>query len=290
MIIKHKYSLGLVAGAFLLGSAQNSSAAQTWLAFRSGCAMPLHSGVTVQTLDTKFGTNLIALPFSDTSTYDFFSAPLNSAVSLTATDQVGGVIYLRNSGRTGVVNFSVTGRMSYFDYNPNTGINVPLADTGASDTIKTHHGQVASWAVPTVTFPANATVPAGHMIHVAMTIELVSSKTAIAGEVLYNGASGQSTAALFSLNQAPQPNFSFDSSAILGAAAKIVSVVQQPDGSMLISCAGQAATAYSIQATASLQSPVWTTLGTTTSDANGLFSFVDTNATNYSCRFYRTAM
>src|SRR3984957_16674655 len=196
MTFKNKFSLWLLTGAMLGAGGQNGPAAQTWLAFLSGCAMPLHCGVTVQTLDTKFGTNLNTLPFSGTTTYDFFSAPLNSAVSVTSTDRVGGVIYLRNTGKTGVVNFSVTGRMSYYDYDPNTGINVPLADTGASGAIKTHHGEVASWAVPNVTFPANATIPAGHMIHVAMTLELVSSKTAIAGEVLYNGASGQSTAAL----------------------------------------------------------------------------------------------
>ena len=58
---------------------------------------------------------------------------------------------------------------------------------------------------------------------------------------------------------------------------------------MLVSCAGAAATTYSIQATTNLLAPTWTTIVTTNADSNGLFSFVDTAAANYPCRFYRTA-
>ncbi len=287
MITKNKYSLGVFIGALLVASAQNSSATQTWLAFRCGCAMPLHCGVTVQTLNTNFGTNLAALAFSGTTTYDFYSPPLSQAVNLTSTDKGGGVVVMRNNGTTGGSDFSVTGRMAYFDYDPGTGLEVLIADTGASPAKDVNHTQLVNWDLPNVTLPSNITIPAGHMLHLAMTITLVSGNPGNLGQVIYNGDSGTSTTALFPQGRSTVLNWGFDTSVVIGTAAKIVSIAAQPDGTMLISCAGQAATAYSIQGTPSLQSPAWTTFSGTISDANGLFSFVDANAAGHSTCFYR---
>jgi hypothetical protein len=44
-----------------------------------------------------------------------------------------------------------------------------------------------------------------------------------------------------------------------------------------------------IQATTNLSAPDWTTIGTNTSDGNGILSFIDADAKNYPVRFYRTA-
>ena len=287
MIIKNKYSLGVFIGALLVASGQTSSATQTWLTLRSGCAMPLHCGVTVQTLSTNFGTNLAALAFSGTTTYDFYSPPLSQTVSLTPSDKAGGVIYMQNTGTTGASDFSVTGRMAYYDYDPGTGLQVLIADTGASPPKNVNHTQLVNWAIPNVTLPTNLTIVAGHMLHVAVTVGLVSGTPGSSGWFIYNGNNAPSTSAFFPQNRSNVLNWTFDTSAVLGVAAKIISVTPQADGTMLISCAGQAATAYSIQATTTLQPAVWTTFAGTTSDSNGLFSFVDANAAGHSTCFYR---
>ena len=68
-----------------------------------------------------------------------------------------------------------------------------------------------------------------------------------------------------------------------------LSILKLSDGNMLLNCAGISNRIYWVQATTNLISPVWTTLTTTNSDRDGLFSFIDMDATNYPVRFYRTA-
>ena len=143
---KAKYPALVAAGLLLLlAGAQTAPAAESWLAFRAGCAMPIHGGATVQTLSTNFGTNATGLPFTGTTTYDFYSAPLGRPLSLTRAAIGGGVVCMRNTGRTGSSDFFVTGSMAYFDYDPNTGINTPLADTGASRKHLVRHVGLVNW-------------------------------------------------------------------------------------------------------------------------------------------------
>jgi hypothetical protein len=284
----NRYFRALLIGALLWAGARNCSAIQTWIALRSGCAMPLHCGVTVQTLSTSFGTNAAWLSFSATATYDFYSPPLSNSLSLVPSDKGGGMIYMQNTGTTTNNDFRVTGEMKFFDYNPATGTEVMIVDTTASPPKDVNHGQVVNWAIPNALLPANTTVAAGHMVHIAMTIGLVSGNPAGCGEVLYNGP-GPSTSGFLPQNRSTVLNWSFNPSAIYGPAATIVSIVPQPEASMRLSCAGSASTSYSIQATTNLLSPVWTTIVTTNADSNGLFSFIDTDAAHYPMRFYRTA-
>ena len=60
-----------------------------------------------------------------------------------------------------------------------------------------------------------------------------------------------------------------------------------PNGNFTLSGAGQANHSYDIQATGDFIS--WTTIGSTTADTIGSFSFTDTNATSFTQRFYRTS-
>jgi hypothetical protein len=53
---------------------------------------------------------------------------------------------------------------------------------------------------------------------------------------------------------------------------------------------GSANQPYVLQATANLASPAWTPITTNTTDATGLFSFADLNATSFSSQFYRAAL
>ena len=284
-----KYPALVAAGLLLLVGAQTAPAAESWLAFRAGCAMPLCGGATVQTLSTNFGTNAVGLPFTGTTTYAFYSAPLSQPLSLTTRAIGGGVVCMRNTGRTGSSDFSVTGSMAFFDYDPSTGINTLIADTGASRKRLVHHTGLVNWELPSVVLASDVTIPAGHMIHVDVTVTLVSGGPVTTGELIYNGGPGSTTAALFPQKLSAAPNWVFNTSASVGRAGAIISIVRQPDGSMLISCAGLASTTYSLEASTSLDSPSWTPLSSMNSDADGLFSFTDWDAGNYPCCYYRTA-
>ena len=67
--------------------------------------------------------------------------------------------------------------------------------------------------------------------------------------------------------------------------ASTVSIALQPDGTPAITLSGNTNQIYVLQASFDMNS--WTSLSTNLTDANGLFTYVDTDATNYPQRFYR---
>ncbi len=67
--------------------------------------------------------------------------------------------------------------------------------------------------------------------------------------------------------------------------ASTVSIALQPDGSAAVTLTGSTNQTYVLQASFDMHS--WTSLSTNWTDANGLFTFVDTDATKYPQRFYR---
>jgi alpha-tubulin suppressor-like RCC1 family protein len=71
------------------------------------------------------------------------------------------------------------------------------------------------------------------------------------------------------------------------ASPNIVSA-QMTDGAMRIVFAGIPSQAYLVQATTNLPSPFWQTIGSGVGGPHGLFEFVDTAATNFPSRYYRT--
>ncbi len=64
-----------------------------------------------------------------------------------------------------------------------------------------------------------------------------------------------------------------------------VSIVSQPDGTMAITLLGSTNQTYVIEASFDMHN--WTPLSTNLTDSTGLFTFVDSDATNYPGRFYR---
>jgi autotransporter-associated beta strand protein len=63
----------------------------------------------------------------------------------------------------------------------------------------------------------------------------------------------------------------------------------QSDGTVQLSFAGVPGYTYYIQAAADIDPPIdWANISTNTADTNGLFNFIDLDATNYPVRFYRT--
>lgn len=67
--------------------------------------------------------------------------------------------------------------------------------------------------------------------------------------------------------------------------AATVSIAAQPDGSMAITLLGSTNQMYVLQASFDMQN--WTSISTNLTDVSGNFTFVDSDAKNYSNRFYR---
>jgi hypothetical protein len=229
-----------------------------------------------QAVETVFGSNLTGLPFSHTTNYHFYSPPMSEAVALTTSAKGGGVIFMKNTATSGANDFSVLGRMQYFDYDPATGADSLIVDTTDSTQKNVNHGQTVNWAIPNQNLPAAKTLAKGHLLHIALTLTLVSGNPGAFGQLLYNGPSGSSTVALF-----PQ-NIS-----MTWTVQSVLSISKQANRTMLLSCSGTPAEVYTIQAATNLASGNWTTLGITTADATGFCSYIDTDSTNYPCRFYR---
>jgi len=61
-----------------------------------------------------------------------------------------------------------------------------------------------------------------------------------------------------------------------------------PDGNKRITFAGIPGRTYHIQATTNLVSPYWEPIGTNVVGGNGLSTFDDLDATNFTSRYYRT--
>ena len=282
---KIKYAILTVGSLLLLGGTLRAPAVQTSLALRDEGPQTIHTGLTAQLLDPAFGTNLETLAFTGTTTYDFYSPPLSSAISLLTSDKGGGVIYMRNIAATSSNDFSVTGDMQFFDYDPATGMQTLIVDTTASPAKSVNHGQTVNWAIPNALLPTNMTIPAGHMVHIAMTIGLVSGQPGNYGQVIYNGPTGPSTSGLLPQNRSTVLNWTFGPP----ADPRPLTIFPQSNGQMVLGCYGPAQTACSIQATTSLAAPAWVTLVKTNTDAHGLLNFVDQDATNYPCRYYRAA-
>ena len=66
-----------------------------------------------------------------------------------------------------------------------------------------------------------------------------------------------------------------------------VTLQRRADGTVLLEAQGSPGESFDIQASADLLN--WLDLGSATADTNGLMQFDDTNAPNYTARFYFTS-
>jgi autotransporter-associated beta strand protein len=72
---------------------------------------------------------------------------------------------------------------------------------------------------------------------------------------------------------------------------QIGSIQKLTDGKIQIRASGLSNTTYQVEATASLNPPIfWTGLGPVTADSAGLIQFIDANASSFPMRFYRFAL
>jgi hypothetical protein len=249
----------------------------------------IHNGVTTQALGCSYGTSPLGLAFTSTTTYDFYSSPLTADVAMSTGDEGQGAIYMQNANATSANDFQVTGEMRYYDYNPFTGTDTLIVDTGTSDKGNVQHGQTTLWNMNPVPLPANYTMPAGDLLHVAVTVTLVSGNPGTGAQVLYNGPKGSTTIA--DLTYPASANFiqlawPFPSSAI--ASWPNVSFGYSSDPSVQIRFYGTPRATYLVQATTTLgNASSWVTIGTSVAGGNGFLSYIDTDVTNYPSRFYR---
>jgi hypothetical protein len=258
----------------------------TDLPLRQEAGTAIYHANTSQTIESTYGTNLGTLSFSQTTTYDFYSPPLAAAMPLAAADKGGGKIFMRNVSLSTANDFSVSGRMRFYDYDPATGTEALIVDTGSSPH-DVHANQTVNWPMPNPTIGSARTVSIGHLLHVAVIVTLVSGSPAGFGQFLYNGALGTSTVAY--LPQELSKPWSFATPTLYVASQTTNSVQMLSDGCSKITCAGAPNQTYLVQATASLSSPAWTTIATNTTGPDGLFVFVDADAPNFPARFYRTS-
>ena len=68
----------------------------------------------------------------------------------------------------------------------------------------------------------------------------------------------------------------------------ITSITRNNDGSMTVGFAGIPGYTYWVEAATNLTVPAWEVISTNVAGSNGLWEITDTNAANYSMRFYRT--
>src|ERR1041385_1004285 len=242
----------LVTGALLTTGI--ALAGPTPLPLRSESGTCLYHGGTTQTVEIVFGTNAVTLPFSATTAYDFFSPPLTAPTSLTTSDRASGFVVLDNSSSSAANDFNVTASMRYLDYNPAAGTESLIVVTDESSTTAVRHSKTAAWSLPKTYLTANATVPAGHLLHIALTVTLVSGNPGAFGRLVYNGAQNSTTIGLLPQNNGPA-SWGFGM-----PGASTLCVDRQADGCVRVGCTGVPGKTYLIQASTSLISPNWTTI------------------------------
>jgi hypothetical protein len=287
-----RWALTPTAAVLLLfAGAREGRATDTLLAMRCETnAVYIHNGLTGQTIETNFGTNLMALPFTNanTTTYDFFSPPLASVINLTTATKAGGQVCLYNAAPKGGSDFSAMADMRYYDYNPATGVDSLLVDTSNSPPHDVKANQSVNFPLPNQFLLANYALPAGHLLHVAVIVTLTTGNPGNLGQLVYNGPNGSTTFADFPQNAAV--NFTWPLNPGPMAPPTIVSLSVLGDPVAQVHCSGTPGATYLLQATTNLCiASAWTTIGTNVADTNGLFTFMDADATNYSCRFYRAS-
>jgi hypothetical protein len=286
--MKTKYATIIAGSLLLLAVACDLRATDTLMPLRCETnGVFIHHGVTSQTIEKAYGTNVMGLAFTGTATYDFYSPPVSTPVNLVTSDKGGGVIYMQNTSTTSANDFSVSGRMQFFDYDPVTGTQTLIVDTTASSAKNVNHGQIVNWAIPNALLPANDTIPAGHLIHIAMTIGLVSGNPSLFGQVLYNGPGGTSTVAYLPQNRSIALNWPISGPMTLPA---VSSIGVSGDPAIHLLFRGTPGGYFRIQANTNLCSASsWINIATNICDTNGLCSFIDSQAANLPCRFYRVA-
>jgi hypothetical protein len=287
-----KYSTLIAAGFLGLMTAQQATAASTPFALRyEANAVSIHNGTTSQTVENTFGDSPLGLAFTGTNSYDFYSPPISLPIVLSTSLKTGGLIVMSNSAPTAANDFSVFGSMNFYDYDPVSGTDtyVATARQPANSGRKVVHGKTAQWNLVQAPQKAAYTIPAGHLLHIVVSLTLDDGDPGTYGQLIYNGPQGASTMALFPRNSALPVSWTMAS--LVQIKPNLSSVNPQPDQTVQINGTGAPSAYYLIQATSNVgDQSSWTTISTNMADSvTGSIQATDPDAVNHPFRFYRIA-
>jgi len=287
-----KHTTLIMAGILGMMSAFQATAASSPFALRyEPNAVSIHNGITSQTVEDAFGTAPLGLPFTGTNNYDFYSPPISTPIVLSTSLKTGGLIVISNSAPTAANDFSVDGWMNFYDYDPVSGTDtfVAQARQPANAGRKVNHGKTAQWNLVQAPQKAAYTIPAGHLLHIVVSLVLDSGDPGTYGQLVYNGPQGDTTMALFPRNSSLP--VSWTAASLVQITPTISSVNVLPDHTAQINASGAPSGYYLIQATTNLGDPsAWTTICTNMADSvTGVIQWTDTDAVNHPYRFYRIA-
>src|SRR2546423_9521757 len=130
--------------------------------------------------------------------------------------------------------------MEYFDYDPSSDGESLIVATTESGSAVVKHGKTANWSLPKTFLPADSTVPTGHLLHIALTITLVSGNPEGLGCVVYNDVQGSTTTGLLPQNNGPA------TWAFAAPGTTSISLACQPDGCVQLDCTGLPGKTYLI--------------------------------------------
>ena len=186
--MRKQFRAAAVAATIILASVENASAATTSLPLRyESPGVCTGRGITPLTIEGVYGSSIAALPFSGSTNYDFYSRPITAAPALKATDKAAGQLWMANGNST--KDFNVTVRFVFYDYDPASGTEIQIVDTGATKSTAVKHLQAVEINTPNGSLPAAFTPVIGHLLHVRVAVALTSG-TASSGYVLLNTRSG----------------------------------------------------------------------------------------------------
>lgn len=248
-----------------------------------------YNGSSSQVIENAFGTDSLGLAFTGSNTFDFYSAPLTASINYPNSDKIGGVIYMTNSAPTPANDFSVSASMLFYDYDPVTGVDTLLAAATHPGSHPVHHSKLERWKIAHGPAPHTPfKIPAGHSLHIVVTLVLQSGDPGFFAQLIFNGRPGASTAASFPKNVSLPVDW--PTPLIVEVPSQIDSLTFTPDGGAVITGDGDPEATYLIQATSNLgDNSSWTTLGSVDADIDGSIEFTDTDAVNHPFRFYRLA-
>ena len=186
--MKKQFLAAAVAATIILASVENASAAATSLPLRyESPGVCTGRGITPLTIEGAYGSSIAGLPFSGSTNYDFYSPPITAAPALKPTDKGAGQLWMANANSK--TDFKVTVRFVFYDYNPASGTETQIADSGATKSTSVNHLQAVEINTPQGNISAPFTPALGHLLHVRVAVTLASG-TATSGYVLLNTRSG----------------------------------------------------------------------------------------------------
>jgi hypothetical protein len=186
--MKKQFRAAAAAATILLASAEKAFPAATSLPLRyESPGVCTGRGITPLTIEGIYGSSIIGLPFSGSTNYDFYSRPITVAPALKTSDKGAGQLWMGNADYT--ADFKVTVRFVFYDYNPASGTEIQIVDSGASAGMAVAHRQAVQVNTPQGNISAPFTPVAGHLLHIRVAVTLTSG-TATNAYVVLNTQSG----------------------------------------------------------------------------------------------------